>query len=239
MTKKIIITTLMAIGLTEDESRLYLFLTEHGADNVSSIARAVALSRITTYSLISSLLEKECISRTKHHKRLLYQAHDPEVLLARFEQIFKDGARELSLLSMVSRQSFFVPEIKIYTGEDEIKKIYDDVGVTLPQGGTYFRYTSRIKDTERSLLYSKLRKEKEIERLVITSEHKASSKQKDQNRFIKTVPKDFAFDDDVTVLVYGSKIAHIDFNSNTGVVIESQALAMFQQKLFKLLWKKI
>lgn len=239
MTKKTLIATLMAIGLTEEESRLYIFLTEHGASNVSLLARRISLSRVTTYNLIKSLIEKECVTQTKQRKRLLYQAYDPEILLARFEQIFKDGSRELSLLSVTNRQKFFVPEIKIYAGEDEITKIYDDVGVTLPQGGTYFRYTSRIKDTKRSLLYSKLRKEKEIERLVITSENKASGKQKDSNRFIKTVPKDFSFDDDVTVLIYGSKIAHIDFNSNIGVVIESKTLATFQKKLFKLLWKKL
>ncbi len=239
MTKKTLIATLMAIGLTEEESKLYIFLTEHGANNVSEIARFLSLSRVTSYNLIRNLIKKQCITQTKQHKRLLYQAHDPEILLARFEQLFKEGTRELSLLSATNRRKFFVPEIKIYAGEDELPKIYDDVGVTLPQGGTYFRYTSRVKDSVRSPLYSRLRVEKELERLVITSEQKASGKKKDANRFIKTVPKDFSFDDDVTVLIYGSKVAHIDFNSNMGIVIESKTLATFQQKLFKLLWKKL
>lgn len=239
MTKKTLITTLMAIGLTEQEAKLYIVLIESGASNVSSLSRSLLLSRITVYSLLESLIKKECITQTKLYKRLLYQAHDPEKLLARFEEIFKEGSRALSLLAAENRSTFFVPEIKIFAGEDELSKIYDDVGTTLPKGGTYFRYTSRIKDSTRSLLYSRLRVEKELERLVITSEKKASLKQKDANRFIKTVPKDFSFDDDVTVLIYGTKVAHIDFNSNMGIVIESATLANFQQKLFKLLWKKL
>lgn len=239
MTNKSLISALTAIGLTEDESRLYVFLTQHGASNISFLAKSLALSRITVYALIKSLVKKECITQTKHHKRLLYQANDPELLLARFEKIFKEGSRELSLLSVANRTAFFIPEIKIYTGENEIPKIYDDVGTVLPKGGTYYRYTSRLKESLRSPLYSRLRVEKEIERLVITSEKKASGKPKDANRFIKTVPKDFLFDDDVTVLVYGSKVAYIDFNSDTGIVIESPPLARFQEKLFKLLWKKL
>ena len=75
--------------------------------------------------------------------------------------------------------------------------------------------------------------------MVITNQSKSDKKGKDSDRFIKTVPKDFAFDDNVTVLIYGEKIAYMDFNSDTGITIESPQLARFQEKIFKLLWKRL
>ena len=239
MANNYLIPTLNALGLSKEEALTYISLIESGASNVSSLSRKLSLSRVTTYSLINNLINKDCIAKTKYNKRILYQAHDPELLLSRFEKIYKEGSQALSALSVAQHKSLFIPDIQVYSGGKEITKIFDDVGMTIPRGGTYFRYTSRTKDQERSPLYSRLRIEKEIERLVITNEKKSLSKEKDSNRFIKTVPKDFAFDDNVTVLIYANKIAHIDFNSDVAIVIDSPQLARFQEKIFKLLWKKL
>ena len=239
MTNFHLIHTLQALGMTKEEAAMYIIIADYGAINVSSLSRKMSITRVTAYSLLKNLIEKKCVMKAKLHKRFLYQAEDPKNLLARFEMMYKEGSQALSLLSLSQSKSLFVPEITMYSGTDEIAKIYDDLGTILPKGGTYFRYTSRTEDQKRSLLYSRLRKEKEIERLVITNEKKSSTKEKDSNRFIKTVPKDFSFDDNVTVLIYGTKVAHIDFNSNTGIVIESPHLAHFQEKIFKLLWKRL
>ena len=239
MTNISILPTLLALGLTNEEANMYIFLVERGPSNVSLLARNTSMTRVTAYIHIENLLSKKFIQKTKQAKRILYQAYDPKTLLPRLEQLCNDGVRNLSLFAHEKDTSFFIPEIKVYSGQKEILEIYDDIGLSLPKGGTYFRYTSRITDQGRSPLYSKLRVEKELERLVITNERKSSAKGKDPNRFIKTVPKDFSFDDNVTVLIYGNKTAHIDFNSNTGIIIESKHLARFQEKLFKLLWKRL
>jgi hypothetical protein len=121
----------------------------------------------------------------------------------------------------------------------ELFDVYVDIAKDSPKGGTFFRYTSRTDDFGFAPLYTGLREEKELERLVITSEHKAEKTKKDSNRFIKTVPKDFSFDDNVTLIIHGNKVTHIDYSSLTGITIESPQLARFQEKIFKLLWKKL
>lgn len=239
MTNYSMVHVLSSLSCSEGETRIYLFLAENGISNLSAIAKNLHLSRTTTYLHIEKLLKRKFILKTKLKRRNLYEVSDPSFLLSEFERIYKEGTQALSTLSRSIRETTYVPTTKIFTGEKEINTIFDDIVTTLPKGGTYFRYTSRNSELERAPLYQVLRKEKEIERLVITSVHKAGTKNKDANRFIKTVPKDFAFDDNVTTIIYANKIAYIDYSAMIGVVIESPQLAHFQEKIFKLLWKKL
>lgn len=230
---------LRSLGFTDEEAAVFLCLVHHGAENVAFIARTTKLSRTTVYKCLETLLEKKRINTTSPQKRVLYEAVDPSTLISELEETTKRGAQELYLLSAKHRTSLFIPITSMYEGQQEIHAIYEDIIKTLPKGGTYFRYTSRKDDFEKTPLYQTHKNIKEIERLVITTLKKAESKEKDANRFIKTVPKDFAFDDNVSLLIYGSKIAYIDYTSMTGTVIESPQMARFQEKIFKLLWRKL
>jgi predicted transcriptional regulator len=230
---------LFALGLSEHEAAIYIFLAHEGVSNISSIAKGVHLSRVTTYTYIEKLLEKNLLLKTKHKERDLYEVCDPSSLIASLDEVHKEGSRALTSLSQALKKTLFIPKITIHTGRKELLDVYVNIAKDSPRGGTFFRYTSRTDDFGFAPLYTGLREEKELERLVITSEHKAERTKKDSNRFIKTVPKDFSFDDNVTLIIHGNKVTHIDYSSLTGVTIESPQLARFQEKIFKLLWKKL
>jgi adenylate kinase family enzyme len=51
--------------------------------------------------------------------------------------------------------------------------------------------------------------------------------------------KDILLDDNIMFTIYGDKISLIDFNKETAIVIESPEMARFQEKIFRLLYKKI
>ena len=59
-------------------------------------------------------------------------------------------------------------------------------------------------------------------------------------RSVKFVPKNYGlFDYDITEILYGDKIAFIDYNTETGLIIENPVIAEFQKKIFKLLYDKL
>jgi hypothetical protein len=59
-------------------------------------------------------------------------------------------------------------------------------------------------------------------------------------RSFKAVPKDFdLFEDNISLLIYGDKTAYIDYGSRTSFIVESPKIARFQEKLFRLLYKKL
>ena len=57
---------------------------------------------------------------------------------------------------------------------------------------------------------------------------------------VKAVPLGsdrFAYN--ITQLIYGPKIAFVDYKSETAVVIENPVIAQFQERLFKLFYQRL
>lgn len=76
--------------------------------------------------------------------------------------------------------------------------------------------------------------------MVISSSKAATPKQKRLERDIVVIPKEYdEFDQDVTMTIYGDKVAFIDFGAENSIIIENPMIADFQKKLFKLLYKKL
>ena len=76
--------------------------------------------------------------------------------------------------------------------------------------------------------------------MVISSSKAAIPKQKRLERDILIIPKEYdEFNQDVTMTIYGDKVAFIDFGQENSIIIENPMIAEFQKKLFRLLYKKL
>jgi len=76
--------------------------------------------------------------------------------------------------------------------------------------------------------------------MVITSNElmKFKSNKKVLNREMIGIPKKYdLFEDNITKVIYGNKVAIFDYNSETSFVIENKKFADFEKKIFKLLFK--
>lgn len=233
--KVISVPLLMLLGINEDEAFTLYTIIAKRPKTVHDLARTLSFSRNTIYSHLKTLSKKGLLDETNNSP---ITPIDPHLILARVGELLR-LAEESFLDTITSATHKNKPEIQVHDGENSVSSLYDDIALSLPRNGTYFRYTSRKADTKHSTIYRELRKKKELERLVITSVEKADKKQEDPNRFIKTIPKEFAFDDNVTLVIYADKIAHIDHNTNTTITITSKPLARFQEKIFKILWRKL
>ena len=59
-------------------------------------------------------------------------------------------------------------------------------------------------------------------------------------RAIKVVPPKYGlFDFGITQLIYGDKIAFIDYNTDTATIIENPVIARFQATLFKIMFDQL
>ncbi|MCH8518782.1 hypothetical protein LAT59_03410 [Candidatus Gracilibacteria bacterium] len=124
-----------------------------------------------------------------------------------------------------------------------MKHIFMDVVETLEKGDTYYRYSSRKHDVLRGFLpesYKKLRDAKEIQRCIITSKELKTMKEKENklNREMRAIPEDYdLFDDNIGKIIYGNKVAIIDYNTSTSFIIENKKFAEFEKKIFLLLYR--
>lgn len=235
------------LGLSSDESRVYLALLEHGAMGVSDIARATKLYRTDVYEAVESLLHDGLVSVAPRGKYKRYSAESPRKLEARFLELSNRFDNEMSSLnSLYESPDACRPKVKYVEGAEQIRAINDDVVTTLKKGDVFYRYSSANVKAERekrdylSKKYRVIRDQKQLERFVITNVPNKERKTPRLGRAVKIVPPTFdLFDYNISQIIYGNKVAVIDYNTETAVVIENASVAKFQEKIFQLLFRKL
>jgi sugar-specific transcriptional regulator TrmB len=236
---------LMKLGLTKNESAIYLALLEMGTSNISKISEKTSIHRPLIYKAIPSLLDKKLITKTQKLKSVVYGAEPPNRLEAMFDDFKLDFWEALPDLEDTYASSEKRPKIRFLEGKDGTKRIFDDVVRSLKKGDVFYRYSSNKDGQEKKdkyvpRIYRQMRDEKKLQREVITNDQTAVHKKPNLERFVKIMPNDFgAFEHNITEIIYGDKVAFIDYNSETAMIIESKRIAEFQKQIFKTFYKKL
>jgi hypothetical protein len=72
------------------------------------------------------------------------------------------------------------------------------------------------------------------------SEKASKIKKNRLGREITIIPEKYdEFRDDIFMSIYSNKVAYIDFQTKTSIIIENKQIAKFQEKAFKLLFKSL
>ncbi|MBI3633245.1 MAG: helix-turn-helix domain-containing protein [Candidatus Vogelbacteria bacterium] len=228
------------IGLNKNEAKIYISLLEHGQSRVSTIYRNTKIHRPIIYKELPSLAEKGLVTEVVKGKQTYYSAESPDKLKSLVDTVlYQTEVLIPSLKEIVAIDK--KPKVKFLEGKNAVKYVYNDILDTLPLGGIFYRYSS-TKDSRkgRSFLprdYEYRRNKQKIERYVITSEAGLQRKKPKMDRVVKAIPRRFGlFDYDVTQIIYQDKIAVIDDNTDTAIIIENPIIAEFQRKLFMVLF---
>ena len=228
------------IGLSKNEASIYVSLLKHGQSRVSTIFRNTKIHRPLIYKAIPSLAAKGLITHITKGKQVFYSAESPDKLKSLVDtMLYQTEVLIPSLKDIVSADK--KPQVKLLEGQNAIKFVYNDILDTLQTGEVFYRYSS-TKDSKkgRSHLptdYEMRRDKKKIERYVITSEAGVKRKKPKLERSIKAIPAKYGlFDYNITQLIYGKKIAVLDDNTDTAIIIENELIAEFQKKLFMVLF---
>lgn len=231
------------IGLGEAPIQIYTALLGNPPLSVSAIARKTGLHRPIIYRNIPLLIDKGLVTTSPKAKKL-YAAEHPDKIKRLITELAGDLDKIMPELDTIYNGASSRPIVKYLEGKRGIRFILEDIIHTLKKGDTFYRYSS-TKDGKKGPSnlptdYRKIRDEKKLERFVITSEEGAKYAKPKLERSIKVVPKEYGlFDYDITEIIYAGKIAFIDDNTETAIIIENSTIANFQKKLFKMLYSKI
>lgn len=235
---------LTQLGLSKHGAEIYLALLVGGAASVALLARNIGIERVLIYRTLPALIDMGLVGKVPRGKRIFYTARSPErieELWAETEQAMKNAIPELSAL-FSSHESR--PNVIMLKGKKGIASVYEDILGTLPKGGVFYRYSSSKGPRERGEYipkeYNARRDAKNIERFVITNRASALRKSPRLERAMKIIPTGsdlFAYN--ITQLIYGPKIAFVDYNTETAIIIENPIIAAFQERLFKLLYQRL
>lgn len=231
------------LGLGKHESEVYIALLEGGPLTIAAIAKKAHIERPLVYAVIPDLLEQGLIMKVPKGKRYFYSARSPQVLSQLHSAAGEELARSLPSLEARFIKTEKRPEVTYLEGREGIISVYEDILNTLPHGGVFYRYSSSTSDRKKIYVpknYSGRRDAKRIERYVITNKFTAAKKKKKLELSVKALPVGAdLFEYNITQLIYGPKIAFVDYNSETAVVIENRVIAQFQERLFKLFYQRL
>ena len=86
---------LEAIGLSKNESKVYLFLLRLGSSTATEITKESCVHRSNVYDALESLIKKGCVSYIKKMDRTYFAAANPENLknILREKQLRQDFSK--------------------------------------------------------------------------------------------------------------------------------------------------
>lgn len=235
---------LQKLGLSNDESTLYLFLLKNPLKNIGEISKTTHINRPKLYKIIPNLVESWILSEVIIGKRKHYRAEHPKILKNYLSSIEKDFSKYIPEIENLYIGWVNRPILKHYLWKSGIKNIFLDIANSLPKWWVFYRYSSR-RDVENTSIswreydeYKIIRDEKELGRYVITNQYLKDLKPEKLDKEVVIIPKSFdIFEDNITKIIYWDKVAIIDYNSFESFVIESALFAGFEKKIFKLLFQ--
>ena len=235
---------LQAIWVHEHGAKIYLALLERGEKSIAELTKATSLFRVEIYRQLPYLIETWLVLEVIKWKRKNYIAASPYKIQELYSNQQKDIATHVDSLVKNFAHQDKKPKVIYQEWKKALMYVFSDILHTLEDGDVFYRVSSeKDVDIANSYLpedYREMRDKKQLERYVIMSESWAASKKPRLERDLVTIPKELDdFDDNISLTIYGDKIAYLDFTNQTSIIIEHPALVDFHKKMFRIMYMSL
>lgn len=232
----------LGLGAHADEVYATLARAKHPM-LVAHIAGTTNLARQQVYRNLADLMRFGFVTKVPVGKRTGYGAESARRIEEEFAKTVAGVSKEAARYAK-ERERDTPAHVRFFKGFAGIRAVFDDVIDHVPKGDTFYRYTSErdLAATNRYLspTYRARRDKKKLERLVISNPASGRQKASRLERFIKYIgPETAPFEQNIIQLVYGTRLAFINLNTEEAFVVEDEALALFQKVIFRQLYRKL
>ena len=250
---------LQDIGLSENETKLYIALLRHGQQTITFLSKKAEINRGLGYVLLHALLEKGLVTKGTKGKVIYFSPLDPKQLVSYLENKKKDIDEKqervqamLGQLAAITNPLTAKPKIRFYDGAEGARTVLESIlsaeSKTLQAylsvaetvnfvGADYFaRFIQKLKSAGYTLEAIRTReKDKQTGGGHAVAALETSKKDR---RTIRHASQEFAFP--MTMFLFDDKIAILSSSEeNFALIVESREYASMQGKLFELLWNSL
>lgn len=235
---------LEALWIHEHGAKIYLTLLEKGEKSIAELTKLAGLYRVEIYRQLPFLLESGLVVELMRGKRKTYIATSPYKIKEMHEQQEENMNQNIENLIQNFAQHEKKPHVIYQEGKKALMYVFSDIVNTLWHGDVFYRVSSE-KDVSKANTYlpknyRDIRDKKQLERYVIMSEAGAKAKNPRLERELLTIPPELDdFEDNISLTIYGNKIAYIDFTTETSIIIEHAALVDFHKKMFRIMYMSL
>lgn len=229
-------------GFSRVDGRTYAALADSRA-SIAELCRRSGLHRPTVYRSLARLEKAGLVGTKIIGKRVVYAAAAPERLARLASKADAENAHALERLTAATLGSR--DDVTVLSGAKGLAAVLEDMLRTLKTDDVFYRYTSRKATTNVERLmpkdYRAARDRKKVQQFVITNPAlRASTYKKRTDCLSKAVPNaGDPFEYDIAVVVYGDKVATVDYAGEQAVIVRNARLAKFHARLFKLLFERL
>lgn len=218
------------LGCSDEEIALLNVIEE--AKNVSEIARLLKIRRAKVYKMLRRLVQRSLVME-EGESRKLYRAVSIGDIQMRLRALLGEG----DIIPESDRTHMRYLESAV-----ELREVMEDILKTLPKGGALYRYSSRTGKKDISQFspddYVERRNKNKLQQRVIVNGHLRAGLQKDRMECLTRVIKQ-GFEHDIAQLIYGNKVAIVDFEEEKAWIFDHDRLASFQRDVFMELFKRL
>jgi len=240
---------LLNLGLTKNESEIYLILSKLKESKAYDISKYTKISRSHVYDSINNLIAKGLINYITKDKKRLYQITNPDNLINLIEdkenQLTKQKEELKEKIEILKENENISPsKVEVYEGLEGIKYILNDV---LKDG--------QNKKYKEILIMNSFSKEEFIRSVPeyiwerfwnLRQKYKISSRQLyakgkkiTEHKYIKykILPKEY-FNDKIVHSIYGNKMIYFIFSLQPlAIKIENEEITKLYTNQFEILWE--
>jgi len=233
------------LGLTEKETMIYLAMLKLGEESASRISQIAGLNRITTYSLLKSLVNKGFCSLFDKNNIQYFKPATPEQIIGLIEERKEKLRIILPELKQEEKTIEEKPEVMIFEGKKGIVTLFEIVLKDAERKKEVFGY-GNLYASERLMEYQSIhwrssRIERKIKMRAIINELGDIPKNS-PNRWKNLT--EFRLDKslsniNVYILITENYLAQITLLGDPiGILIKSKQIADKEKFIFENLWKK-
>jgi len=241
---------LMNLGLSEEQTEIYLSLLENGAQSATKLAGSTSVKRTYVYKICDELVERGLVSQEVKGRTTVFAPLSPDYLLSEAEQRkqeAKQAQRSLERILPNLKAKFSAVDVKpvitYFEGPAGIMKANMEI---LAEQKTILAYLLINEEIDQEMdkdwikYYEKRVKDK-IHVRAITPDtpagHAYKSKDKEELRITRLVPKE-EFPFTIEKNICGNKVAFFAVRNNilVATIIENQEIADSERSIFELSW---
>lgn len=236
------------IGLSENESKVYMALLENGALPVNRIYEETGIHRRNIYDVLNRLISKGLATYVIEKKKKVFQATSPKRIMMFLEEQKRAAEEKKRLARKIlprlerkfgTRTSSI--EAEIYRGYEGIKSIWEDTlnyKETLMIGSGGFGYQRMPRYW---IVFNKKRLKCGIKWKQLAIENLRNSPMvKEELIETKFLPKELTGPPNV-IWIYGNKVTNILWLETTPIafVVNDKEIAESYRRYFNFLWNKV
>ena len=227
------------LGLSSNESKVYLTLLKLGSTSAGEIAKKSKVYRTNAYEALNRLIEKSLVSYIYKGHQKFYEAEHPEKITEHLNSKLHNFQEILPQLLADLQTAKTRDKAHLYEGILGVKAITDDILRTKKEVST-FGVPKNISEIMKNFVGQYHKKRIDLE---IMQKHLYDEDAKDRIKFLnelkftqaKYLPG--AVNSPSTTTIYGDKVSFFIWSDPVlSILIESKGMAESYRKYFQILW---